>query len=140
MKELRAAAILQPELGKRHVGIGLIHACDNAYHVTVDKAGNVGGEDAKRLVCAYHKPYHVCLIGIEGECCAEGIDLGVLAGGVDDGIGIVDVLRLTIMELFALECLHQRGLAGRDASHQDQLFHRQVRVTSHTENFSTFLK
>ena len=55
--------------------------------------------------------------------------------------GEFDILRFAIMQLLALEGLCERRFSGRHTPHQDDLFHnRQVRVTSHTEKRSVFLK
>ena len=96
-----------------------VHAFIDANDGTVDQASTAGGKNAKRLVCADDKTDNVGLVRVESQGGTQSGHLGVLTGGVDDGVVIVDVLGLAVVELFTPQRLREGGLACRYATHQN---------------------
>ena len=122
-EDLLASTELQPAFGLLDVGTLAVDARDNTDDGTVDKTGTAGREHAKGLVRADDQAYDVGLIGVQRQRRAQLGHLGVLPGGVDDGVVVVDVLGLAVVELFAPQRLRQGGLARRYATHKYEFFH-----------------
>ena len=122
-EDLLAPAELQPALGLLHVGALAVDARNDADDGAVDQAGTAGREHAEGLVRADDQTHHVGLVGVQRQRRAQPRHLGVLAGGVDDGVVVVDVLGLAVVELFTPQSLRQGGFSCGYTTHEDQFFH-----------------